>query len=217
MINSDAMVEQLDELIGRYDDLARRSQHDDLSDLEDESRIMAVQLQAAIDRMTTPTSTYRLDADRYRSEPIHIRVVQLSGVAKALREDLHRDWILQVSELVHADTFESLLEMASELLDKGYKDAAAVIAGTALELHLKELASKTRISLITPSGSAKKADTLNAELKKDSVYGLLQQKTVTAWLNLRNDAAHGNYGSFDSNEVEQFMTGLEHWMNTYPA
>lgn len=94
------MVEQLDELILRYDELARRSRHDNLSDLKDESRVMSVQLQAAIDRMTTPKSTYRLDGDRYRSEPIHIRVVQLSGVAKALREDLHRDWIRRVSPTV---------------------------------------------------------------------------------------------------------------------
>jgi uncharacterized radical SAM superfamily Fe-S cluster-containing enzyme len=40
---------------------------------------------------------------------------------------------------------------------------------------------------------------------------------VTAWLNLRNDAAHGNYASFDSKEVEQLMTGLVHFMDTYPA
>ena len=73
--------EQLDELIGRYDDMCARSRHDDLSDLKEESRVLAVQFQAAIDRMTTSQSTYRLDADRLRSEPIHVRVVQLSGVA----------------------------------------------------------------------------------------------------------------------------------------
>jgi hypothetical protein len=217
MIGADAMIGQLDELIDRYDVLCARSEFEDLSDLPDQSRVLAVQFQAAIDRMTTPQSTYRLDADTYRSELTHIRVVQLSGTVKALRDDLHRDWVSHVSELVHADTFTDLLEMASELLEKGYKDAAAVMAGSALELHLKSLSSKNGVALRAANGAPVKADRLNAELKKATVYGLLQQKNVTVWLNIRNDAAHANYSEYDSKDVEQLLAGLEHFMATYPA
>jgi hypothetical protein len=127
---------------------------------------LAIQLQAATDRITISGSTYRLEADAQRTKPMHVRVVQLSGIAKALRDDVHRDWIYQVTELVHADTFTEMLEMTSELLDKGYKDAAAVITGTALEVHLKSLSSRSGISLTETNGRSNKADTINADLKK---------------------------------------------------
>jgi hypothetical protein len=217
VINAQLMINQLEVLIGQYEALKSRSQHDDLSDLKEESRVLAVQLQAALDRMTLPGSTYRLDADVQRTNPTHIRVVQLSGIAKALRDDLHGDWVFQVSELVHADTFSEMSAMASELLDKGFKDPAAVIAGTSLELHLRSLAAKSGVSTLGANGRPQKADTINAELKKASVYGLQQQKSVTAWLNLRNESAHGNYSAYDAKEVEQMMLGVEHFVANYTA
>ncbi|MGW6735793.1 hypothetical protein [Streptomyces sp. NPDC055013] len=47
--------------------------------------------------------------------------------------------------------------------------------------------------ITTVAGKPKKADTLNADLKKVDVYDGLQQKEVTAWMDLRNKAALGNY------------------------
>jgi len=37
---------------------------------------------------------------------------------------------------------------------------------------------------------------MNADLAKVKVYGILEQKNVTAWLDLRNRAAHGKYLEF---------------------
>jgi hypothetical protein len=48
---------------------------------------------------------------------------------------------------------------------QGYKDAAAVIAGTSLEVHMKALATKYRVSLIASNGGPKKMDAENAELR----------------------------------------------------
>jgi len=44
--------------------------------------------------------------------------------------------------------FSDLLEIARELHGSGYEDAAAVQAGTALELHLRLLAEKHNIEIV---------------------------------------------------------------------
>jgi hypothetical protein len=71
--------------------------------------------------------------------------------------------------------------MASELHEKGYKDPAAVIAGSVLEEHLRKLATKHEIMVEKPSGEPKKADALNADLTREELYSKLEQKNVTAW------------------------------------
>lgn len=84
--------------------------------------------------------------------------------------------------------------MADHLTANGHKDAAAVLAGSTLEAHLRQLCSKQGVST-TFSGIPMKVDTINAELVKAGAYSKLDQKNITAWLGLRNDAAHGNYSA----------------------
>ena len=43
----------------------------------------------------------------------------------------------------------------------------------------------------------KKTDRMNSELTKAEAYSKLDQKSVTAWLDLRNKAAHGKYDEYD--------------------
>lgn len=53
------------------------------------------------------------------------------------------------------------------------------------------------------------ADTLNAEIVKAGGYIKLDQKNVTAWLDLRNDAAHRNYSAYDKNQVKLLVAGIQ--------
>ena len=71
---------------------------------------------------------------------------------------------------------------AAHLIENGYKDAAAVMAGTTLEVHMRKLCDKH--GLATTSGhKPKKAEALNAELVREGVYTKLDQKNVNclAW------------------------------------
>jgi hypothetical protein len=106
--------------------------------------------------------------------------------------------------------------MAEELLSKNYKDAAAVITGSSLEVHLRALCVRHSID-IQANGKPKKADTMNADLKRAEVYGGFDQKQVTAWLDLRNSAAHGEYTNYDGNDVRHFISGLRVFVSKYPA
>lgn len=40
------------------------------------------------------------------------------------------------------------------------------------------------------------------------VYSAIDQKQVTAWLGLRNEAAHGHYDQYTTQQVEQLLSGV---------
>jgi hypothetical protein len=90
-------------------------------------------------------------------------------------------------------------------------ERASPIAGSSLEAHLRRLATASGIPLeaTNPKGDAvpKKAETLNAELAKAGVHDKNQQKQVTAWLGIRNDAAHGHYDRVRTDVVELMIQG----------
>ncbi len=67
--------------------------------------------------------------------------------------------------------FENLIEMAEHLMEEGYKDAAAVIAGASLESHLRQLSNKygVPVEYTAKDGSTKKkkAESLNQRVRKE--------------------------------------------------
>ncbi len=211
-------VAQLDELIEAYAALVGRSKYDDASDLPSESRVLLHRIESAIYRVTVPGSVHRKQLELYKEDPDNsFKLAEFVGIAEALRDDLKAGWTESVVEQVHAEMYSSYLDMAVALLDNGFKDAAAVITGTSLEVHVRELCVKHGVATERPDGSPKKADTMNADLKKDGVYGNLQQKQVMAWMDLRNKAAHGNYAEYDYAEVGVFIRGVREFMLKYPA
>jgi hypothetical protein len=178
---------------------------------------LIVRMEAAIERLAPRSSRYVQEAEKFRLNDQRPRIVRLAGVLKALQEDVHAGWLKTVEELVHADTFSDLLEQARELNSKGYKDAAAVIAGTVLESHLRLLCDKNSIPTMLPAGRHKTADSMNSELAKSGVYNQLQQKQVTAWLGIRNAAAHGKYGEYAGADVVSLISGVEQFLINNPA
>ena len=110
--------------------------------------------------------------------------------------------------------------MAQHLINEGYKDAAAVIAGSPLEAHLRRLCLKSGIPCDVTSGAStvpKKADRLNSELAQASSYSKLDQKNVTAWLDLRNKAAHGKYAEYELPQVNLLVAGVRDFITRNPA
>ncbi len=124
-------------------------------------------------------------------------------------------WIATTRGLVSAEIFSDFLEMAAHLLSEKYKDAAAVIAGSVLEEHLRQLCTKHGIPVTFQKGAdviPKKADALNSDLANATVYNRLDQKSVTTWLDLRNKAAHGKYGEYTEPQVALMHQGILDFM-----
>ena len=216
-MNLQGYLDRLDQLLAEFEGLKRRAQYEDLSDLPEEIARLSVRLQAAFDRMTLPNDTFGKAAEALRAEEAHIRVRELAYLAYALRDEINAGWLRSISELVHADTSAEMVEMATDLLAAGYKDPAAVVSGTALELHLRALALKHGLDVLDMKGKPKKADTLRIELRQAQATSALQDKRVSYWLGVRNEAAHGNYGNYSSDDVRSLIGEVTQFIDQLPA
>lgn len=209
--STEEIVAQIDAALGSYAEGRRSSKYEDLSDRGDTyASEMITRLAATIDRLSPPNSQYRDNAKAalkmYGPNNAFIIPI-LAGALKALRADYAAGHLRRVEQLVQADLFADFLEMAQHLLDQGYKDAAAVLVGGLLEEQLRKLCIKNGISAAT-GGRPKKADSMNADLAGAGVYNKLDQKSVTAWLDLRNKAAHGQYVEYTADQVGVLLQGV---------
>lgn len=177
-------------------------------------------LVSTIDRFTRPGSTYRQKLaqlrEKEKSSYAGYTIPALVGLLRSLRFEINAGYLDRISGLIRADTFTDFLSMAQHLLEEGYKDPAAVLAGTVLEQHLRALCDINDIVTKLPDGRWKKADALNADLAREEIYQKLTQKSVTSWLGLRNDAAHGNYSAYEIGNVRLMLDGISLFMMQYP-
>jgi len=139
----------------------------------------------------------------------HGHVAELAGILKGIQSDIRTGMVDDFRALAQAEIFADFLEMSEHLLDTGYKDAAAVLLGAVLEDSLRKLAVRTNISTTQPNGRPLTIDPLNVALARDGVYSPLIQKQIMSWANLRNDAAHGNFAKYDSEQVRQMLLFLQ--------
>jgi len=101
------------------------------------------------------------------------------GILKAVKQEIDGGWIFTVKGIVSSEIFSDFLEMAEHLLNEGYKDAAAVMIGSVLEEHLRQLCNTNSIEVAILKGGKlipKKADLLNSDLASKNIYNLLDQK-----------------------------------------
>ena len=176
---------------------------------------------ALIYRITGPNSSYAARLANLGEGASEILAAKVGGTVTALQADLKAGYLETASELIHAEVFRDYLEMADHLLESEYKDAAAVVAGGTLEVHLRQLCQKLGIEIEVEDRKGnlrpKKADRMNADLAGASAYSQLDQKNVIAWLDLRNKAAHGKYGDYSSRQVALLNQGLRDFISRNPA
>ena len=144
-------------------------------------------------------------------------VGKLFGTLKSLREDYANDFLSGFNEMVDADIFTDVLEQAEYLLSQDYFRASAVVAGVALESHLRKLAEKNSIPITTDDGKYIKADSLNGDLLKNKIIDKTMHKSVTSWLGLRNNAAHPDSKEINDGLIEPMIAGIKVFIQQYPA
>ena len=219
---SDKLISHLDKILAEFYSLQERGSEDDNALHVFDIQGFLTMAQAAIEQIGGSNSAYARDAKEIMGEDYsyNYEVALMAGVVKALRAGLEAGYLQGVTELIHGELFADFLDMASHLLDEGYKDPAAVIAGAALETHLRQLCDKQgiQIEVNTATGiHAKKGARINADLAKASVYSKLDQKNVTAWLDLRNKAAHGKFDEYTKEQVAVMLLGIKDFIARNPA
>jgi hypothetical protein len=177
--------------------------YDDLSDLKDrplQTEISLI-LSTTLERLAPFGSQYHKVSDTLAAK---------IGALKALKREYETGYLVKIQALVRAEVFSDFLEMAEHLITQGYKDPSAVLVGGTLEEHLRELC-KSRSIPIQISEKPKKADLMNSELAAAKAYNILDQKNITAWLDLRNKAAHGKYSEYTIEQVTLMLTGVKNF------
>ncbi|MEM7535215.1 MAG: HEPN domain-containing protein [Chloroflexota bacterium] len=133
------------------------------------------------------------------------------GAFQSAYHDFQNGYLFDVRTLVNAELGDTILEQAKSLLKGNYKDIACVVAGIALELGLKDLC---RQQGVTYTGKTKLED-LNTNLRKKDIYNESMRKQITAWIALRNYAAHGEWDEYTHADVKYLINGVERFLGEY--
>jgi hypothetical protein len=211
---------QIDAVLRDYEAARARSGYDGLSDEGGERAQFITRCTATIARLSPAGSVYRESVERSFEnwgQAQHLILPELVGVLMAMRADVEAGYVSTLPELIHGELFGDFLEMAAHLLEGGYKDAAAVIAGSTLESHLRQLAAKSDVTTTNDEGRPLRAERLNADLVKAGAYGKGDQKSATAWFDLRNDAAHGDYEKYGQAQVALMIDSIRDFIQRLPA
>jgi hypothetical protein len=132
----------------------------------------------------------------------------LQSIIAAAKEDLEGGYLFSTRALVKAEVLDDALGQARALLDAGYKDPACVLIGVALEVAVKELADQAGLPIA-------KLDKMNADLAKAGKYNVSRQKLITAWADLRNKAAHGQWNEYSAEDVQDMFSGVQRFVADY--
>jgi hypothetical protein len=140
------------------------------------------------------------------------RLRQAVGVLRGLADEWNAGLLRNRELLVSADLFEDSLELAEYLLDKGYKDPAAVVVGAVLESALRKMCRLRSI----PLGGRETLEPLNVALAKHDppAYNAAMFKQITAWGNIRNDAAHGRWDEYNAQQANLMLQGVRNFIAT---
>jgi hypothetical protein len=133
---------------------------------------------------------------------------RMTAVFSAAREDYKGGFLTSLRNLIQAEIFDTELEQARELLNSGYKVAAAVIAGIVLETTLRDICTRQGLPM-------SKLDKMNSDIAKTGLYNKLQQKRITALADIRNSAAHGKPQEFTENDVKDMIRDVEQFLANY--
>jgi hypothetical protein len=132
----------------------------------------------------------------------------LKSIFLAAKDDFENGYLISIRMLIQAEVFDSELEQAKELLEKGYYQAAAIITGVILETTLRELCHKHKVQ-VAASDTINK---MNESLGKANIYEKLTQKRITSLADIRNNAAHGNIDKFKAQDVSQMFTEVQQFL-----
>lgn len=131
-----------------------------------------------------------------------------AGIFKAAHDDFLGGYMVSFRSLVEAEVLTDSLEQADEFLRLGYKEAACITTGVALETAIRDICKQRGIST---TGSL---NTMNQELCKAGIYNVSMQKQITAWAGLRNDGAHGNKDAYSKEQVKLMIDGVTQFLAT---
>lgn len=133
------------------------------------------------------------------------------GVLQAALEDYEQGYLFNLRELIEAEVFSDFLDQSETLISAGYYAPAAVVIGSVLEDSLRRLAERAELEL----PDKPKLDRVNSVLAKAGVYPKLTQKRITAFADIRNSAAHGEWDAFGGEDVKDMHAWVSRFIEQH--
>jgi hypothetical protein len=134
------------------------------------------------------------------------RIKEIKGLLKGSLDDLENGFLLGQEFLIAGEIFDSLLEEAKYLLKHGHDQAAAILGRVVLEDSLKRLAR------LEQRNDKQRASQINIELRKAGRYNLAQERFIQGWLDIGNDAAHGDFNKYTQEQVRDQIDSIERFI-----
>ena len=153
--------------------------------------------------------TSSFEADVTKGFPSVVSTGQ--GILRALRQDLEGGYLVNVQTLVAGEVFSDFLKMARHLLEAGYKDPSASLAGAVLKDGLRRIGALHGVGMNAREGLT----AMNTKLANAHVYSRLVQKQIAVWIDVRNRADHGDFSSYTEKDVAELVRGVRDFLATY--
>lgn len=144
-----------------------------------------------------------------------MNVQVMNSVLRAVENDLKNGFLDDVADSIETEVTSDYLTQAEDLLKEGKPGnfdhvPAAVLAGAVLEKTLRSFCDKRNppIPVVDTNGAHKTLNPLIDDLKKAGQFTELMAKQLRAWADIRNKAAHGDFGAFSRADVETMLKGI---------
>jgi HEPN domain-containing protein len=98
------------------------------------------------------------------------------------------------------------MEQTKHLASRGFKDPAAILVRVVVEDALR------RLCLLEGIDSTAKAASLNEALRNSGRFLKPQWRTVQAWLDIGNAAAHGSFDDYTGEDVQRMIEDVERFL-----
>jgi hypothetical protein len=139
------------------------------------------------------------------------KVHKIKGLLEGAKEDIENGFLLGQEFIIANEVFDSVLEEAKFFIfEQKNKDIGAILLRIVLEAAIKRIAKKEGIDI-----EGKKISALNDELKMNNIFMQTIWRQNQAWLDIGNDAAHGNFKNYDLKQVENFHQGLVNFLSAH--
>jgi len=133
------------------------------------------------------------------------RFIQQLSILKSVEQRFESS-LFDIRQLVQADLFDSELEAAKDLNDKGFSRGAGAVAGVVLEAHLKQVLDNHKIEI------RKKDPTINdlGQLLKDNqIVEMSVWRFIQHLSDLRNKCDHKKSQEPTETEVDELVEGVD--------
>ncbi|MDD5087593.1 MAG: hypothetical protein PHI18_02180 [bacterium] len=138
----------------------------------------------------------------------------LLGILKAAKRDFANGLLIHPRIVATADSMADILDQAEHLLLNDYHVAACVLVGGAMESTLRTMWEVQYKGEQVPKPSMNE---FNQRLHKASAYDAVTFRQISAYGQLRNNAAHGKYDEVDKPRVEDFLRFTREFIMRYFA